>query len=61
MNNAYDGAIVLMHSLYTSTAAAVERIVPALILRGYQIVTVSELAQYKGYTMVNGGRYAQFR
>jgi len=61
VGEAYDGAIILMHSLYPSTAAAVKRIVPALLSRGYQLVTVSELAYYKGYTMVNGERYFQFK
>ncbi len=42
-----DGDIVLMHDLYDTTAAAVERIVPELIKRGYQLVTVDELAAYK--------------
>ena len=61
VGDAYDGAIILMHSLYPSTAAAVKRIVPELISRGYQLVTVSELAYYKGYTMQNGQRYAHFK
>lgn len=61
VGEAYDGAIILMHSLYPSTAAAVKRIVPALISRGYQLVTVSELAYYKGYQMINGQRYFHFK
>ena len=35
--------IVLMHSLYESTANATERLVPDLIDEGYQLITVSEL------------------
>ena len=61
MNNAYDGAIVLMHSIHPTTAQAVKRIVPGLIAKGYQLVTVSELAKYKGYTMENGKKYYQFK
>lgn len=49
MNNIKDGDIVLMHSLYMSTARATERLVPDLIDEGYQLVTVSELFRYKGY------------
>ena len=48
MNNIKDGDIVLMHSLYMSTARATERLVPDLIDEGYQLVTVSELFRYKG-------------
>ena len=42
-----DGCVVLMHSIYDSTAKATEKIVPYLMNRGYQIVTVSELIKYK--------------
>ncbi len=47
ISNVYDGAIILMHDIYPSTADAVEKIVPALIEKGYQIVTVSELITAK--------------
>ena len=46
MNDSTPNDIVLMHSLYTSTAEACERIVPELMDQGYQLVTVSELMQY---------------
>ena len=42
-----DGKVVLMHSIYDSTAEATERLVPWLIKQGYQLVTVSELIKYK--------------
>ena len=61
-SQAYDGAIILMHSLYTSTAEAVAKIVPALLNRGYQLVTVSELAKYKGYNLkADGTVYYNFK
>lgn len=56
-----DGAIILMHSLYTSTVTASETIIPWLIEEGYQLVTVSELAEYKGYELENGHVYYSFR
>lgn len=43
-----DGDIVLMHELYSSTAQAVEQIAPALTGQGFQLVTVSELIQFRG-------------
>lgn len=52
-----DGDIVLMHDLYTSTADAVERIVPALIKQGFKLVTVSELFEIKGIKLENGKSY----
>jgi len=51
-----DGDIILMHELYGATATATERLVPELVARGYQLVTVSELAKYKG-TALTAGRY----
>ena len=48
LDNVQDGDIILMHSLYTSTAAACETIIPELAARGYQMVTVSELLAARG-------------
>ena len=42
-----DGQVVLMHSAYESTAYAAQEIIPWLIGEGYQLVTVSELLEYK--------------
>lgn len=42
-----DGRVILMHSIYDSTAKATEQIVPWLQKKGYQLVTVSELLQYR--------------
>lgn len=41
-----DGEIILMHSIYESTAEAVEILVPWLQEQGYQLVTVTELMAY---------------
>ena len=41
-----DGEIVLMHSIYESTAEAVKVLVPWLQEQGYQLVTVTELLAY---------------
>lgn len=46
-----DGDIILMHELYSSTAAATETLIPALAGQGFQFVTVSELAKFKGKTL----------
>lgn len=55
-----DGDIILMHDLYEATAQASETIIPELIRRGYQLVTVSELASYRG-GMLPGRTYSRFR
>ena len=56
----YDGKIILMHSIYEFTADAVEILIPELINKGYQLVTVSELAYYKNIEMEAGKFYKSF-
>lgn len=56
LNNIKDGDIVLMHDSHYSTVVAAEKIIPALINRGYQLVTVTELAKYKGKTTLQAGK-----
>ena len=40
------GYIVLFHDIHASSVEAMEKILPYLYVEGYQVVTVSELAQY---------------
>lgn len=47
LRGARDGAIVLSHDLYGQTAKAMEIVIPELIARGYQLVTVSEMLEYR--------------
>ncbi|MDO4940784.1 MAG: polysaccharide deacetylase family protein [Erysipelotrichaceae bacterium] len=42
LDNAYNGAIVAMHDIYSDSAIAVEQIVPKLLEKGFQLVTVSD-------------------
>lgn len=56
-----DGKIILMHVIYDSTIEAMEKFIPQLIEEGYQLVTISEMAEYKGYeTLENGKIYHGF-
>ena len=57
LDNIEDGDIVLMHDIYSSTADAVKIIVPELISRGYQLVTVSELYELRGEALEVGNIY----
>lgn len=54
INESKDGDIVLMHSLYESTQRAVEKSLKELYKRGFQVVSVSELAELKGKTLTAG-------
>lgn len=56
-----DGDIILMHELYSSTADATAAIVPKLAAQGYQFVTVSELAKFKGKSLGDNQIYYAIR
>lgn len=58
MSSVKDGAIILMHDIYSSTADACASIVPKLIDEGYQLVTVDQLMYYKGIEMQDGVVYS---
>ena len=60
LDHVKDGDIILMHDLYDATADASDTIIPALVERGFQLVTVSELAYYRG-GMLPGKAYGKFR
>lgn len=61
LNHVKDGDIILMHELYSQSGDAALRIIPELHKRGYQMVTVSEMAQAKGHTLQAGKLYSSFR
>ncbi len=42
-----DGQVILMHGIYETSAEATEYIVPYLLEQGYQLVTISELLEYR--------------
>lgn len=46
MKGAKNGAVILCHDLYDTTAAALERAIPELDAKGYQLVTFSELLSF---------------
>lgn len=56
-----DGDIVLMHEIWGQTGVASQTIIPTLVNQGYQLVTVSELAKFKGHTLGLGIQYSSFR
>lgn len=56
-----DGDVILMHSIYAQSAEAAEALIPALQERGYQLVSVSELAKARGISLQAGQNYGSFR
>lgn len=56
-----DGDVILMHELYSATGDASMTLIPELTKRGFQLVTVSEMAEAKGYKLEAGKLYSSFR
>ena len=46
LENISEGYIVLFHDIHASSVDAIEKILPYLYVEGYQVVTVSELAEH---------------
>lgn len=61
MSTVQDGDIILMHDLYSQSRDAAKKVIPKLIKKGYQLVTVSEMAQYKKFKMEDGKAYTDMR
>ncbi len=57
MFSAYDGAIILCHDLHGTTVDAMDKVIPALLDEGYQLVTVSQLFAMKGKEIAAGQVY----
>ena len=60
MKNVKDGDIILMHDIHSPTVEAAIKLIPKLQKKGYQLVTVSELAYFKGKQLKNGWSYGSF-
>ena len=60
VNNIKDGDIILFHDTYDSTVKAIEELLPILYSKGYQVMSVGELAKLKGYNIENSKVYHNF-
>lgn len=60
MENVQDGDVILMHDIHAETIEAAKELIPKLQEKGYQLVTVSEMAQARGITLGTGKRYGRF-
>lgn len=59
LEDAESGDIVLMHDIYDFTADLSERLIPKLIEKGFTLVTVSQLFDYYGIELEDGGVYTK--
>lgn len=61
VGSTFDGAIVLMHDIHSSTVDAVAGIIDDLRAQGYEFLTVSELAAARGVGLTSGAVYYSFK
>lgn len=61
LSNVRDGDIILMHDIHATSVDAAEVLIPELLARGYELLTVSELAQKNGVKLTAGKSYSALR
>lgn len=61
LSHVADGSVILMHDSYKTTVEAVRNVLPKLYALNYQVVSVSDLAAIKGYTLENHKVYSYFK
>lgn len=47
MSQVEDGSVIVLHDIHPTTVQAMERVIPSLVEQGFQLVTVSELLDYR--------------
>ena len=57
LREAYDGGIILLHDIHSTSVDGTLMALDTLIARGYEFVTVSELFRRRGVTLKDGVRY----
>ena len=60
MSKVKDGDVILIHEIYDFSSDAILQLIPKLRKKGFQLVTISELAYYKGYELKDGKVYYSF-
>ncbi len=60
LDNVKEGSIILFHDMYRTTIDAIKQILPELYVRGYQAVTVSDLANSYNQPILKHNSYRYF-
>ncbi len=61
LSNVKDGDVILFHDTYQATVDAIEKLLPELYLRGFEVVDVSTLAKVKNIDLNTSDSYYYFR
>ena len=60
-DNKRDGAVILMHDIHAESVEAALKLIPKLRKKGFELVTVSELATLKSKKLENGLSYRSLK
>lgn len=60
LDNIKEGDIILFHDMYKATVASIKLVLPELYARGYQVVTVSSLANHYNVELKTHETYYHF-
>ena len=61
LEKAEDGNIILFHDIHKTSVDAIEKLLPELYVNGYQVVTVSKLAEVTGTKLEYHKSYRYFK
>lgn len=61
LDNAETGDIILFHDIHKTSVDAIEKLLPVLYVNGYQVVTVSKLAEVVGINLEYHKSYRYFK
>ena len=61
LEKAEDGNIILFHDIHKTSVDAIEKLLPELYVNGYQVVTVSKLAEITGTNLELHKTYRYFK
>ena len=61
LDNVSDGDIILMHDIHKPTVELVKKVVPELKAKGFELVTVSEMAKFKNFELESGVVYRKIK
>ena len=60
LDNVKENSIILFHDIHKTSVSAIEKLLPYLYVEGYQLVTISDLANVNGITLEAHKTYRYF-
>lgn len=60
LENVKEDSIILFHDIHKTSVEAIEKLLPYLYVDGYQLITISDLANNNGITLEAHKSYRYF-